>query len=108
MTPPSPSPSPSPDPAGSVPETLTGRVEHRLVAPGSKSEMAAVVLVPEAGDLVDVVLRRRDAVALDAEPELLAYVGRRVRVTGTRAWSAFVVDTVDVIDEPRARLVTDG
>jgi len=103
MTPPS--PSPSPDPAGSVPETLTGRVEHRLVAPGSKSEMAAVVLVPEAGDLVDVVLRRRDAVALDAEPELL---GRRVRVTGTRAWSAFVVDTVDVIDEPRARLVTDG
>ena len=37
------------DPAAPAPEILTGRVEQRLVAQGSKSEMSAVVLVPESG-----------------------------------------------------------
>ncbi len=54
------------------------------------------------------MLRRRDALALDAEPELLGYVGRRVRVTGRHAWSAFVVDSCEVVDEPPVRPVTDG
>jgi hypothetical protein len=39
-------------------------------------------------------LRRRDAEALDAEPELARYAGRRVRVTGVRGWTTFVVDEI--------------
>jgi hypothetical protein len=79
-------------------EQLVGTVAERLVGAGSKSEMNAVVLVPDEPGQEAVVLRRRAAKALDAEPELLAYVGRRVRVSGTRAWAAFVVDLVEPID----------
>jgi len=86
-------------------ETMTGLVERRVVGVGSKSEMSAVGLGPDApasaGDAEGVVLRRRDAVALDAEPELLAYVGRHVRVVGRRGWSVFVVDVVEALDDER-------
>jgi hypothetical protein len=48
-----------------------------------------------------VTLHGRGATSLGVEPELAAYVGRHVRVTGTRAWSSFVVDHVEVMsDEP--------
>lgn len=83
-------------------ESLTGRVERRVVGVGSKSEMSAVVLVPDHPASVTeadgIVLRRREASALDAEPELLAYAGRRVRVVGRRGWSVFVVTALDVLD----------
>lgn len=77
---------------------LVGRVEERVVAAGSKSEMPAIVLVLDEPDQPDVVLRRREAVALSAEPELARWVGQRVRVHGQRAWSSFVVDSVDLLD----------
>ena len=89
---------------------LTGTIEERLVGAGSKSEMPAVVLVPDpaAGTAEDpevepTVLRRRDATRLDAEPELLAYVGRHVRVHGTRAWTTFVVDEIELLDDDRGQ-----
>ena len=80
---------------------VVGALAARVVGAGSKSEMTAVVLLAdEAPDDPGVVLRRRDAVALDAEPELLALVGSRVRVTGTRTWTTLVVDSVEVLDPP--------
>ncbi len=49
---------------------LVGRLEARTVGTGSKSEMTAVVLVPDDAAADAVQLRRREATALDAEPEL--------------------------------------
>jgi len=74
------------------PETLVGRLEVRVVDAGSKSEMPAAVLVLDDGT---VPLRRAEAVRLDADPELAAYDGQPVRVTGRRAWRTFVVDTIE-------------
>lgn len=75
---------------------LTGTVDVRLTGVGSKSEMTSVVLVPDDGGPEDaVVLRRSDAEALDAEPELAAYAGKHVRVRGTQGWSTFVVDEIE-------------
>ena len=88
--------------AGSRAVELVGVVATRTVGTGSKSEMTAVVLIPDGGTEhgAEVVLRRRAAAALDAEPELLAYVGARVRVTGTRSWTTVVVDSVEVLGRP--------
>lgn len=81
---------------------LVGTLEVRRVAEGSKSEMDAVVLVLDDPDALPVVLRRRDPVALDAEPELAVHAGARVRVTGSPGWSTFAVDSVEVIEAPPA------
>lgn len=74
---------------------LTGIVDVRPTGVGSKSEMPSVVLLVEDARDTVVVLRRREARALDAEPELAAYAGRRVRVTGEQGWSTFVVDAIE-------------
>lgn len=75
-------------------DELTGRVEVRVTGVGSKSEMRSVVLVtPDE----EVVLRRRDALALDAEAELAAYDGKVVRVEGSRTWTTFVVDAISEV-----------
>lgn len=79
---------------------IVGTVEVRVVNVGSKSQMTAVVLVPDGGDAEPVVIRRRDATALDAEPELMAYDGQRVRAHGTRAWTTFVVDAIEPLAGP--------
>ena len=79
-------------------DELTGTVDVRTTAVGSKSEMLSVVLVLDAEGTTVVPLRRRDALALDAEPELAEHSGHHVRVTGTRQWSTFVVDTVERLD----------
>jgi hypothetical protein len=76
---------------------LVGRLEVRTVDAGSKSEMTAVVLVPDDPTAEAVRLRRRTATALDAEAELADLAGRRVRVTGERGWQTFVVDEVEVL-----------
>ncbi len=73
------------------PGTLVGRLEVRVVDAGSKGEMPAAVLVTGDGA---VPLRRAGTDRLDADPELAAYDGRLVRVTGHRAWRTFVVDTI--------------
>lgn len=78
---------------------LVGRLEERPVDVGSKSEMTAVVLVPDDPAVDAVVLRRREAAALDAEAPLVALTGKRVRVTGDRGWSTFVVDEVEVLPD---------
>jgi hypothetical protein len=82
-------------------DELTGTVDVRLTGVGSKSEMESVVLVVDDSDTV-VPLRRRDAVALDAEGELARYQGRRVRVRGSKQWTTFVVDDVEELDPPTA------
>ena len=82
--------------AGGRPEQLEGVLRVRVVDAGSKAAMPAAVL--ETGDQT-VVLRRRGAVRLDAEPELTAYEGKRVRVVGTRSWRTFVVDSVEPLED---------
>lgn len=77
---------------------LVGRLEVRTVGAGSKSEMTAVVLVADDPAGVPVPLRRREAAALDAEPELAELAGRRVRVVGSQGWQTFVVDEVELLD----------
>ncbi len=79
---------------------LVGIVAVEVTGRGSKSEMLSVVLHPEPGvDAPPVLLRRREATALSAEPELAAYDGQRVRVTGVPGWSTFVVDTIERLDD---------
>lgn len=80
-----------------APEVLEGVLEVRPTGGHSRSAMLSTLLRPDHGD--PIVLHRRQAVALDAEPELAVYAGRRVRVTGTRGWSSFVVDQVEVIPD---------
>lgn len=82
------------------PEVLTGTLERRVIGAGSKSEMAAVVLVSSDAEQPEVALRLRDAAALDAEPALLKFVGRRVQVTGRRRWATFVVEHIAPLDPP--------
>ena len=77
---------------------LVGRLEVRTVGAGSKSEMTAVVLVPDEPAADAVPLRRREATALDAEPDLADLAGRRVRVVGDQGWQTFVVDAVELLD----------
>jgi len=81
-----------------VTEELTGTLEVRPTAVGSKSEMMSVVLVVDDADATVVPLRRREATALDAEPKLAAYAGQRVRITGTQQWTTFVVHTIERLD----------
>jgi hypothetical protein len=76
------------------PDVLVGTVDVRVTGAGSKAEMPSVLLVPDDPGADPVPLRRRDAEALDAEPELARYAGRRVRVTGVRGWTTFVVDEI--------------
>lgn len=87
-------------PDASAAEELTGILEQRVVGAGSKSEMVAVVLRQDDPDADDVVLRRHDAAALDAEAALLHLVGRHVRVSGRRRWTTFVVEHVEPLDTP--------
>ena len=81
-------------------EELVGTVDVRLVGVGSKSEMTSVVLLLDDPSADAVPLRRRDALALDAESDLAAYAGRRVRVVGSQGWSTFVVDSIEEVDPP--------
>lgn len=78
-------------------EELTGTVDVRPTGVGSKSEMESVVLLVEGADVV--TLRRRHALALDAEAELAAYAGKHVLVRGSRLWTTFVVDEIEEIEE---------
>lgn len=79
-------------------DQLTGTVDVRRTGVGSKSEMLSVVLLVDDDERTVMPLRRRDARALDAEPELAAYAGQRVCVTGSRQWTTFVVDTIEQQD----------
>ena len=78
-------------------EVLEGVLEVAPTGGHSRSAMLSTVLRPDDGE--PVVLHRREAVALDAEPELASYAGRRVQVTGTRGWSSFQVDRIEVIPD---------
>ncbi len=79
----------SPEP----PDVLDGVVELRVTGTGSKSEMVSAVLVLDEGE--HVVLHQRGSASLSAPADLAAYAGTRVRVTGSRGWSSFVVDRVE-------------
>jgi hypothetical protein len=79
-------------------DQLSGIVDVRPTGVGSKSEMLSVVLLVDDAETMVIPLRRRDALALDAEEELAAYAGRRVRVTGSRHWNTFVVDDIEQLD----------
>lgn len=76
-------------------EELEGVAEVSRTAGGSRSEMSSVVLVTDDGETL--VLHPRSAVErgpLSADPALAAYDGVRVRVTGERTWSGFLVDAI--------------
>ncbi len=79
---------------------LTGIVDVRVTGVGSKSEMRSVVLLLDDGEDTVITLRRREAVALDAEEQLAAYSGRHVRVTGDQIWTTFVVDQIEELEPP--------
>ena len=79
---------------------LTGIVDVRVTGVGSKSEMRSVVLLIDDSEGTVVTLRRREAVALDAEEQLAAYRGHRVRVTGDQVWTTFVVDRIEALESP--------
>jgi hypothetical protein len=70
-------------------ETLTARVERRIVAAGTKSEREATVAIVDDQTLV---LRHRGAGAFDDAPDLAALAGSTVRLTGTRLSTVFLVD----------------
>ena len=77
-------------------EELTGTIDVRRTGTGSKSEMVSVVLLSDdPGRAEAVILRRRDARALDAEADLAAYAGKHVCVRGTQEWTTFVVDAIE-------------
>ena len=75
---------------------VTGVVDVRVTGRGSKSEMTSVVLLPD-GQSEPLLMRRREAVALDAEAELTAYAGQRVRVTGSRGLTSLLVDRIEPV-----------
>jgi hypothetical protein len=70
-------------------ETLTARVERRIVAAGTKSERQATVAIVDDQTLV---LRHRGAGAFDDAPDLAALAGSTARLTGTRLSTVFLVD----------------
>lgn len=75
---------------------MTGVVEERRVAPGSKSDMIVTVLVPDDSSEDVVVLRRRStATVLSADPAFAAHVGKRVTVSGRRSFTSFVVERIE-------------
>ena len=80
----------------STPVDVTGVVDVRVTGRGSKSEMTSVVLLPD-GQSEPLLMRRRQAVALDAEAELTAYAGQRVRVTGSRGLASLLVDRIEPV-----------
>jgi hypothetical protein len=81
----------------STPVDLTGVVDVRVTGVGSKSEMTSVVLLPDGAASQPLLLRRREAAALDAEAELTAYAGQRVRVTGSRGLASLLVDRIEPV-----------
>jgi hypothetical protein len=83
--------SPEPD----SPDVLEGLVDVRVTNAGSKSEMRSVVLVPDEGE--PVVLHEQGQESLSASAGLAAYAGRRVRVSGRRGWSSFLVHRVSAL-----------
>jgi hypothetical protein len=72
-------------------EEVEGIVRRKPVAPGSKSEHDAVVLV--TGD--DELLLRRSGGNPFADPELDALVGRRLRCRGTLHGSTLILEEWD-------------
>lgn len=83
--------------SGAAPDVLEGVVDLRVTNAGSKSETTSAVLVTDDGEAV--VLHQREVGTLSAPPELAAYVGTRVRVSGRRGWSGFVVDEITPVAE---------
>ncbi|HJQ03848.1 MAG TPA: hypothetical protein VJ872_00260 [Nocardioides sp.] len=82
-------------------EELEGVVRVGPTAAGSRSQMTSVVLVTDGGETL--VLHPRSAVdggPLSADPALAAYDGERVRVTGERTWSGFLVDAIRAAGGP--------
>ena len=74
---------------------MTGVVEERRIAPGSKSDMIVTVLVPDDSPEDVVVLRRRSTTTLSADPAFAKHVGKRVTVSGRRSFTSFVVERIE-------------
>jgi hypothetical protein len=69
--------------------TITGTVLRRTVAPGSKSERVAVVLVDAEGR--QYVLRRAGGNAF-RDPALSRLVGKKITATGLMSGRSFIMD----------------
>jgi hypothetical protein len=75
--------------------TVRGRVVRTKVAPGSKSERDAVVIVTGDGQFV---LRRSGANPF-VDPELDKLVGKRLQCEGTLHGQYFIMTDWYVVDE---------
>ena len=73
-----------------------GRVERQRVAPGTKSERDALVLVLDDGTAP--VLRRREGPALGDDEALAPLEGHRVKVEGSRTPTAVLADRWEILD----------
>jgi hypothetical protein len=73
----------------------TGRVERRLLAPGTKSEHQGEVLLTDDGVLW--TLRRQGGPAF-GDTELAALAGRRIRALGRARGSLLLLRVWDVLD----------
>ncbi len=69
--------------------TLSGRVERRPVAPGSKSERLAVVLVTQEGAVY--VLRRLGGNPFK-DPQMEALVGKAISGEGNLTGNTFILE----------------
>ena len=76
-------------------QSFEGQVVRRRAAPGSKSDRDAVVL--ETGDEA-LILRRRGGNAF-ADPVLDELVGHRIKGTGQRTGSTFIMSDWTDLDD---------
>lgn len=76
------------------PVTIVGKVVHRKINPGSKSERKAIVLTGSDGDYT---LRRR-GVAPYHDEALMALIGKRVRATGIISARQLIMSEYGVIE----------
>ena len=80
-----------------TPRTLTGTVELRAVAAGSKSEQTTVVLVTAGRPWL---LRRPGSPPMGIDPELAALAGHTVEVVGIEGVGAFLATTWRIVPPP--------
>ncbi len=78
---------------------LTGKVERRVVAKGTKSERATVVLVASNGEFI---LRRCGGSPFGADDSLTGMVGLHVQCQGEMlAGSTFEASSINPLEKPK-------
>jgi len=71
-----------------------GRVVRKLVSKGSKSEHQALVLETSSGDFI---LRTPEGNAFQRDPQLEAFEGERIRVSGRQSGTTLIVTMAELL-----------